>query len=487
MLESLAASLQDFFRNVRIVDFLDVAFISTFLYLILNWLRQSASHRSIISIVSLFALYVLARFTEMYLTELLIEGLFAVILIGMVVVFQSDIRRLVERIGSWSIFWNSSATAPGTMATNIITEAVSRMADNKVGALIVLKGKEAWDRHIHGGIELNGNVSIPLLHSIFNPKAPGHDGAVLMEGEKIVRFGAHLPLSTRLEEIPRGGTRHAAALGLSEQCDVLVVVVSEERGTISLAQHGVLKKLESGNQLKGELDTFWKEYYTYRESSLTNWWSRRDLRTAIASLTLAIIFWFAFAYQTETVYRTFAIPIEYRSLQTSNIILQDSVPLEARVTLSGSEQAFRLFDPSQLVVSFNLSGYTGTRELDITENNLNLPSDLKLYEVSPRSLKIKARQLQEVQLPVKVPTQGKLPNQLSLISIKPGKTSITVLADELNKNLPETIATEPIDLSGINESKTLTKKLVMPENIRLAGDDASNEISVAVQVKARES
>lgn len=112
---------------------------------------------------------------------------------------------------------------------------------------------------------------------------------------------------------------------------------------------------------------------------------------------------------------------------------------------------------------------------------------MKLYEVSPRSLKIKARQLQEVQLPVKVPTQGKLPNQLSLISIKPGKTSITVLADELNKNLPETIATEPIDLSGINESKTLTKKLVMPENIRLAGDDASNEISVAVQVKARES
>lgn len=484
MLESVVTSLQDFFRNVRIIDIVDVGFISVFLYLILNWLRQSASRKSLASIATLVALYVLARVTEMYLTELLIEGLFAVILIGIVVVFQSDIRRLVERIGSWSIFWNNSSITPSNIVTNTLTEAASKMAENKVGALIVLKGKEAWDRHIHGGIELNGNVSIPLLHSIFNPKAPGHDGAVLMEGEKIVRFGAHLPLSTKLNRISKGGTRHAAALGLAEQCDALVVVVSEERGTISIAQNGALNELETGNQLKGILDAFWEENYKSQESSLTNWWKRRDMRTALASVGLAIMFWFAFAYQTETVYRTFAAPIEYRNLQSSNLVLQDSVPLEARVTLSGSEQAFRLFDPSQLVVSFNLSGYSGADELDITESNLNLPSDLKLYEVSPRSLKIKARKLHEVKLPVQVPTKGELPSQLSLVSIKPEKSNITVLTDQPNKDLPENITTEPIDLSGIEESKTVKRKIVLPDNLQLTSD-VSNEISISVQVKAR--
>ncbi|MGK7368940.1 MAG: diadenylate cyclase, partial [Candidatus Halalkalibacterium sp. M3_1C_030] len=298
MFQNILNSLHDFLINVRIADIIDVALISVFFYLILNWLRQSTSRQSIIGITSLFGLYVLARLTEMYLTELLIEALFAVILIGIVVVFQSDIRRLFERIGSWSIFWKNSHNPFDNRTTNIITEAVAKMAEKKTGALVVLKGKESIDRHIHGGITLNGKVSIPLLHSIFNPKAPGHDGAVLLEGEHITRFGAHLPLSTKLDKISGGGTRHAAALGLAEQCDALVVVVSEERGTISIAKNGTIRELESANRLKGILDEHWKTQLEGEESAFKNWWRSRDLGTAIASVALAGIFWFAFAYQT---------------------------------------------------------------------------------------------------------------------------------------------------------------------------------------------
>ena len=485
MLESLAAGLQDFFMNVRIADFVDIALISVFLYLILNWARQSASRQTFISIASLFALYVLARFTEMYLTELLIEGLFAVILIGMVVVFQSDIRRVVERIGSWSVFWKNNNASPDNRSANIITEAVAKMADNKTGALLALQGKENLERHIHGGIALNGNISIPLLHSIFNPKAPGHDGAVIMEGEKITRFGAHLPLSTKLEQISGGGTRHAAALGLAEQCDALVVVVSEERGTISIAKNGILRQLESGNQLKGVLDDFWSEHFEAKESSFKNWWRERHLGTAIASVALAVIFWFAFAYQTETVYRTFSVPIEYRNLQSSNIVLQDSVPLEARLTLAGSEQAFRLFDPSALAVSFNLSNYSGDSNLNITEQNVNLPSDLSLYEVSPRSLKIKARKLTQHTLPLKIATRGSLPANLSLISIKAVKDSITVLTEDSNHNLPKSLQTEPVNLSNIKNSTSLTVALVTPGNVTLP-DSISKQVEISVKVKSKE-
>lgn len=486
MIRNSVNILQDFLISVRIADVIDVALISVFLYLLLNWLRQSASRHFIIGIVSLFSLYVMARFTEMYLTELLIQGLFAVILIGIVVVFQSDIRRFFERIGNWGIFWKTNHPPFDNRTTNIITEAVAKMAENKTGALLVLKGKENFDRHIHGGILLEGKISIPLLHSIFNPKAPGHDGAVIMEGERIIRFGAHLPLSTKLEKLSGGGTRHAAALGLAEQCDALVVVVSEERGSISIARDGTLQRLESVNQLKGILNDFWDTHNETKASALNSWWRSRDLRTAAASVILAVIFWFAFAYQSETVYRTFSVPIEYRNLQSSNLVLQDSIPLEARITLSGSDQAFRLFDQSQLVVSFNLNNYTGDDELVITESNLNLPSDLSLYEVSPRSLKVRVQKLKKYTLPVEIPTQGTLPNMLSLISITPERDSISVLALDSTRQMPGSLLTEPVDLGSIESSTELVRNLVIPENIRIP-DTTSLKISVAIKVKAKES
>src|SRR5699024_10925097 len=135
-------------------------------------------------------------------------------------------------------------------------------------ALIVLKGKEEWDRHITGGVELQGQVSLPLLFSIFDPKTAGHDGALLIENGLITKFGTHLPLSTHLHKISRGATRHAAALGLSERCDALVIVVSEERGVISVARQGQLIELDASSDLKSHLTEFWAELYEEKKNNL---------------------------------------------------------------------------------------------------------------------------------------------------------------------------------------------------------------------------
>ncbi len=149
--------------------------------------------RAAVSLFLILVVYALARLTGMYLTELLIEGLFIIILIGFIVVFQSDIRRIIDSVGNWRFFTKSVPDA-SDMETSVITEAVAKMADQRMGALIVFKGREDWDRHVHGGIELDGKITIPLLHSIFNTKAPGHDGAVLSDGQRILKFGVHLPL-----------------------------------------------------------------------------------------------------------------------------------------------------------------------------------------------------------------------------------------------------------------------------------------------------
>ncbi|MDZ7691263.1 MAG: hypothetical protein U5K69_09055 [Balneolaceae bacterium] len=134
----LVNSLQTFTENVRIVDFFDIAIISLLLYLLLNWFRKSATRRTIISLLILLGVYLLARFTEMYLTEIFIEGLLIFILIGLVVVFQSDIRRVIDQLGRWR-FRSSNQPDQGeeNLVSDTIAEAASQMAESRIGALIV--------------------------------------------------------------------------------------------------------------------------------------------------------------------------------------------------------------------------------------------------------------------------------------------------------------------------------------------------------------
>lgn len=484
MIESLSSGLQDFIDNVRFVDLLDVLFISFFLYLMLNWLRKSASRRFLISMSLLLTLYLLARTTEMYMTEILIEGLFILILIGIVVVFQPDIRRLIDHIGNWNFFWESKTPSTGTRIPDIITEAASRMAENRTGALIVLKGKEEWNRHITGGVELQGQISLPLLFSIFDPKSAGHDGALLVENGLVTRFGTHLPLSRHLHKISEGGTRHAAALGLSERCDAMVIVVSEERGVISVARHGQLIELDAGSDLKSHLTEFWEEHYNRQKTNLKRWWHMRSPHTALASVIIAILLWYSFAYTTENVYRSFSVPIEYRNLKSSNIILEDSNPIEARVTLAGPEQAFQMLDPSELAISLDLgsAGDINSNELIITERHINLPSDLALYDVSPRSLDIEASRLVPADIPVKPSIRGEPPPPLSVVSVSAEPPRVSVLAPE--DEIPDSIHTEPVNMDSIAGSRKITRALILPPNVRMEKNGA-NQVSVIIKVRKK--
>lgn len=487
ILQNIEDTLYTFIQNIRIVDLLDIGIISSFLYIVLNWLRRSASPRSLLSFLVILVVYIVARFTGMYLTELLIEGLFIIILIGIIVVFQSDMRRIFDRIGSWR-FFNKSQPDSANLASSIITEAVAKMADQRTGALIVLKGREDWDRHVHGGIELDGKITIPLLHSIFNTNAPGHDGAVLSDGQRIIKFGVHLPLSTNLYKLSRGGTRHTAALGLSEKCDALVIVVSEERGTISIARNGQIKQLESHSDLKRHLDDFWDEYYRSDSSSFKQWGKSRSLKTALAAGSLAFILWLSLAYPSETVYRTYAVPIEYSNLESTNYVLQDTVPPEARVTLSGSEQAFRTFDPSELIISFDLASEdVEDLELDISSDNINLPTGLQFFEASPPTLKLTKQHFVATDLPVKVPVTGTLPEGLQFRSAVPSPKTVTILVDTATTELIDSVSTGPVDLSQIQGQTVLQKALQLKGDSLRLPKNTPGKIKVAINVRKIES
>ena len=178
---------------MRIADFLDIVIISVLLYFCLVWLRQRASRSLVIGIGLIAPLYICAQRFDMVLTSWLFRAGFTAILIALVLVFQTDIRRAIERFATWSSFRTRHRSIASAQTTDMIIEAVQKLAENKIGALLAFKGREPLDRHIRGGVSLNGRISYPLLYGLFNTASPTHDGAVIIEGEWIDKFAVYLP------------------------------------------------------------------------------------------------------------------------------------------------------------------------------------------------------------------------------------------------------------------------------------------------------
>ena len=362
-----------------------------FLYAALLWFQRTASRGVLLGMALLTVVYFLARGLDMYLTSLAFHTTFAVLLFILVVVFQEDLRRLFERVSAVrSVQFRRTRAIP--IDLDALVESVFEMARLRTGALIVLKGREPLHRHLIGGAELQGRLSKPLLVSLFDSHTPGHDGAVVIERDRVAQFAAHLPISKNTEVIAGRGTRHSAALGLAECSDALTIVVSEERGVVSVAEAGELTEMSTASDLMKRLQRFFRT--TFPETSQSLW--RRLLvqhgGLKIMSLLVAIVAWFVLAYDPHTVQRTFAAPVEYRNLPES-LELDESAPSEARVTLSGSERDFRFLDPGTLKISLDLEDFReGFQEVVVAEKHIRLPGDLSLYRIEPRVIRLWIRQ-----------------------------------------------------------------------------------------------
>ena len=228
------------------------------------------------------------------------------------------------------------------------------MAKKRIGALIVLQGNDPLERHINGGTSLDGLVSEPLLESIFDPHSIGHDGAVIINGNRIEMFGCHLPLSINTSKYGNIGLRHTAALGLAERSDALCIVVSEEKGTISLAYQEKLTTIKNAAALHEVLEQFYIRNTPGKKSHPRVNWLKENTREKIIALVLACILWVAFGYQREIVRRDFIIPIEYKNVP-QNWQIDEPQVTEAKVILQGPQQAFRLLDERSLKLSLDLS------------------------------------------------------------------------------------------------------------------------------------
>ena len=479
--------VSDIARQIGWIDVLDVALVAVIIYAVLAWLRrsipESTARRILFASPIAAGVYILVRVLDLYLLESVVRVLFLVFLIVAVVVFQADIRRMFDRVVSRSGARHTQKT--GSAATiDRITEATSRMMEIKMGALIAIKGREPLDSQIDGGIELDGLLTQPLLFSIFHPDTPGHDGAVVIDDDRIVKFAAHLPLTTNVPFVSRyGGTRHSAALGLSEVSDAFIIAVSEERGTVSIAHEGALTQDVEVSTLRSKLESFWSENYEESTTARPSWWRRPNLQTAGVAALMSILFWLVIIYSPDTVIRTMVVPIEFRNLPDEWTI-DGNIPAGAEVVVSGPEQLFLRLNPADLAVSIDASEpEEGSVEIVLTEADLNLPAGINLNRIQPQVLQLQMRRMETLRVPVTVRTTGRLREPLTLTGLQAEPDSVTIVVPRVDFEPDEKVYTQAVDLGEIQDNSSVTRKLVLPENARLPSG-ASEEVVVHVSVRA---
>ena len=233
--------------QIQLTDILDIAILSFIIYKLLWMLRKTSSGRLMWGVLILMtAMFVSSYVLSLTATSWLLDKVVQWGLLVLVVLFQPEIRRFLERMGSGrlGIVFASSKEAGQDMETAITqtAEAYTDLSRDKVGALMVFERQNLLDDVIKTGTELDCSVSSELLKNIFWNKAPLHDGAVIVREGRIVGAGCMLPLSGNVNLSRDLGMRHRAGIGMSEHSDAVVVIVSEETGSISAAVGGMLKR-----------------------------------------------------------------------------------------------------------------------------------------------------------------------------------------------------------------------------------------------------
>lgn len=245
-LSGIFASPGDIIRSL-----LDIAIVAYVLYRILRWISGTRAEQLLRGLLLLLLFSLAASYLRLDMVKWLMEKVWIVFAITLPIVFQPELRRLLEQIGRGSFFARSNIEMEEYESIiNEIVDATAVLSRNKVGALVIFTRETGISEYLESGVFLDSLVSSGLLVNIFVPNSPLHDGASIISGGRIKKAACFLPLSDNPNLDKELGTRHRAGLGITELSDALALIVSEETGTISLAKEGQLQRYLDTRSLK---------------------------------------------------------------------------------------------------------------------------------------------------------------------------------------------------------------------------------------------
>jgi diadenylate cyclase len=233
-------------------DLVQILIVAAIIYYILRLLARTRAIQMLLGLLLVMLIYVGARLLELELIDYLMRGLFQYGVIAALIVFQPELRSALARLGQSRMIRIFNRMEEREVADELV-ESIERLARSKTGAIIAIERDVGLEEYAETGSRISAKVSADLLVSLFAPYGPLHDGAVLIVGDTIIAAGVILPLTQFPVSDKTLGTRHRAALGLSEETDALVIVVSEETSQIAIAQRGRLERNVSGERVRSAI------------------------------------------------------------------------------------------------------------------------------------------------------------------------------------------------------------------------------------------
>ena len=260
----------EIFDGFNFLSLLDTCVVAVLVYHLLLFLKGTRTLQMITGVLIVTGIFLLSNFFDLLTVKWILSKFFSSFLIIMVILFQDDLRRVLSRMGKGSLLSVPEHVASSRQVLDEIVRTCSVLSSRKIGALIVIERNIILNRYIDLALVVDAKVTMELLISIFNKESPIHDGAVIIQQGRLIAAGCFLPL-TRDERVdPNFGTRHRAAIGISQETDAVVVVVSEERGSITVIADGKISKNLEAKELRRALRILVYDDITDKEPVLNN-------------------------------------------------------------------------------------------------------------------------------------------------------------------------------------------------------------------------
>lgn len=467
---------------IRIQDVADILIMTFLLYQLFSWFKGTRAMQVLLGLGVVTLIYFLTRYLGLYMTSWILEELGTVLIVLIIVVFQAEIRQTLYRFSLLRNFFGGKQEAPKVHFQEI-AETVFSLAARQIGAILVFQRTESLlDQMLHG-VSLDCEISPQILEAIFTDGAPLHDGATLIRDGRIACASCHLPLSVKPELPQYLGTRHRAGIGLSERTDAVVVIVSEERGEVSISVAGELRTIKSVEELITILGELISPVQEKLPLSVPKSFFR-NLIPKTAILLIVIVSWSLITIRQSQI-TTIAVPVMLQGIP-EDLALIKSVPEEVDVQLKTFSSLAPAPGKLDLSANLDLSGITeGQSILRIKNSDFKLPSGMSINTVTPAYIKVVTEKKIRRTVPVRLNLRGTLSGARKRLqlSVTPAKVQIEGPASQISSI--DSVATEEIDLSGLVKEREYRKMLVLPLKQGVNLKDESVVISLISQKKSR--
>jgi uncharacterized protein (TIGR00159 family) len=454
---------------LRIQDIADILIMTLLFYQLYSWFRRTRAMQVLLGLGMVTIIYFATRF-GLYMTSWILQELGTVLIVLIIVVFQAEIRQTLYRFSLMRHFLGSRQGPRQRSQFREIVDTLFSLAEKRTGAIVVFQRSESLTDLMLNGVTLDCEITPQMLEAIFYDGAPLHDGAVLIRDGRVALASCHLPLSLNSDLPQFYGTRHRAALGLSERTDAVVAVVSEERGEVSLAVGGELRRLSSAGELVTILVNLISPEKERPHVTLKQWLFS-DLLAKTAVLLIVIVSW-ALITSRQGAIATVTAPVRLHGIPR-NLMLMRSSPEEVEVQVKSFSTLTPTPEKLDIVADVDLSEVReGQAIVRIRNSDFRLPSGMVVGSVNPSSIRIVTEKKVRKTVPVRVMVRGKMPRGLEGYQLVASPASLEVEGPAGQISRLELVTTEEVDADKLLKEKEYQKNLLpLPKNVTVLRDE----------------